>query len=103
MYSPRTLLCGTGGGLLNGLGTFGYIWVDSTRDDALIPWCFSHHASTRTEMCGLFPTLTLLRLVVEYFHIVPGEKASCRMYCDSKAALARVVDKYYEDFGTTWR
>jgi hypothetical protein len=61
-------------------------------------------SSIRTEMCGLFAAVTHLRLVVEYFHIVPSEKASCRTYCDSsRAALARVVDKYYEDFGTTWR
>jgi hypothetical protein len=55
-------------------------------------------SSTRTEMCGLFATLTHLRLIVEYFHIVLREKASCRIYCDSRAALARVDDKYYEDF-----
>jgi ribonuclease HI len=60
-------------------------------------------SSTRTEMCGLFAALTHLRLVVEYFHIIPKETASCRIYCDSKAALARVDDKYYDDFGTTWR
>jgi ribonuclease HI len=60
-------------------------------------------SSTRTEMCGLFAALTHLRLIVEHFHIVPSEKASRRIYCDSRAALAWVVGKYYEDFGTTWR
>jgi ribonuclease HI len=110
IYSTRTLLCGTDGGLLNGLGTFGYVWRDPNLDDELLPIGMGHvpgasliMPSTRTEMCGLFAALTHLRLVVEYFHIVLSEKASCRIYCDSRAALARVDDKYYEDFGTTWR
>jgi ribonuclease HI len=60
-------------------------------------------SSTRTEVCGIFAALTHLRLIVELFHIVLREKASCRIYCDSRAALARVDDKYYEDFGTMWR
>jgi hypothetical protein len=29
IYSSRSLLCGTDGGLLNGLGTLGYVWGDS--------------------------------------------------------------------------
>jgi hypothetical protein len=110
IYSTRTLLCGTDGGLLNGLGTFVYVWSDSNQDDELLPIDTGHvpgasliMSSTRTEMCGLFAALTHLRLIVEYSHIVPSGKASCRIYCDSRAALARVVDKYYEDFGTTWR
>jgi hypothetical protein len=99
IYSSRSLLCGTDGGLLNGLGTFGYVWGDSTKVDALLPFGKGHvpgasliMSSTRTEMSGLFAALTHLRLVVEYFHIIPKENASCRIYCDSKAALTRVVD-----------
>jgi hypothetical protein len=44
-----------------------------------------------------------LRLVVEFYHVVLPKDASCFIYCDSKAALARVQDTYYEGFGTTWR
>jgi ribonuclease HI len=110
IHSTRTFVCGTDGGLLNGLGTFGYVWSDPNLYDELLPIGMGHipcasliMSSTRTEIYGLFAALTHLRLVVEYCHIVPSEKASCRIYCDSRAALARVVDKYYEDFGTTWR
>jgi hypothetical protein len=35
IYSSRSLLCGTDGGLLNGFGTFGFVWGDSTKVDAL--------------------------------------------------------------------
>jgi ribonuclease HI len=110
IYSSRTFLCGTDGGLLNGFGTFGYVWSDPNLDDELLPFGRGHvpgasiiMSSTRTEMCGIFAALTHLRLVVEYFHIVLREKASCRIYCDSRATLARVDDKYYEDFRTMWR
>jgi hypothetical protein len=41
--------------------------------------------------------------LAEFFHIVLREKASCRIHCGSRVALARVDDKYYEDFGTTGR
>jgi hypothetical protein len=44
-----------------------------------------------------------LRLVVEFYHVILPKDASCFIYCDSKAALARVQDTYYEGFGTTWR
>jgi hypothetical protein len=105
IYSTRTFLCGTDGGLLNGLGTFGYVWSDPNLDDDLLPFGMRHvpgasliMSSTRTEMCRIFTALTH-----EYFHIVLRAKASCRIYCDSRAALARVDNKYYEDFGTTWR
>jgi hypothetical protein len=59
-------------------------------------------SSTRTELCGIFAAITHLRLVVEYYHIIPNKNVSCRIHCDSKAALARVVDKHYDGFGTTW-
>jgi hypothetical protein len=100
-------VCGTDGGLLNGLGTFGYVRRVPQLAGELLPFGMGHvpgasliMTSTRTEMCGIFAALTHLRLIVEFFHIVLREKASCRIYCDSRAALARVDDKYYEDFGT---
>ncbi len=107
--SPRTLSGGTDGGLLNALGTFGFVWGDYTSGDEPLPIGKGHvpgdsliMSSTRTELCGVFAALTHLRLVVEYYRIAPHQTSSCRIYCDSKAALARVVDEYYEAFGTTW-
>jgi hypothetical protein len=40
--------------------------------------------------------------IVELYHVVLPHNAVCCIYCDSKAALARVQDNYYEGFGTTW-
>ena len=78
IYSSRSLLCGTDGGLLNGLGTFGYVWGDSTKVDALSPFGKGHvpgasliMSSTRIELCGLFAAITHLRLVVESFLLIP--------------------------------
>ena len=109
--SPGAFYGGTDGGLLNELGTFGFVWGTSrTEVDKLLPVGKGHvpgasliMSSTRTELCGLFAAVTHLRLVVEYYHIIPNKNVSCRIYCDSKAALARVADKYYDGFGTTWR
>ena len=87
-----------------------YGGASSTEVDKLLPVGKGHvpgasliMSSTRTELCGLFAAVTHLRLVVEYYHIIPNKNVSCRIYCDSKAALARVADKYYDGFGTTWR
>jgi ribonuclease HI len=108
--SPGSFSGGTDGGLLNELGTFGFVWGNHAAVDELLPVGKGHvpgesliMSSTRTELCGLFAAITHLRLVVEYYHIIPNKNVSCRIYCDSKAALARVVDKYYDGFGTTWR
>jgi ribonuclease HI len=60
-------------------------------------------SSTRTEMTGLFAAITHLGLVVEYFAITPTKTTSCRIYYDSKGALARVGDKRHDGFGTTRR
>jgi ribonuclease HI len=95
---------------LNELGTFGFVWGVPNEVDKLLPVGKGHvpgasliMSSTRTELCGLFAAVTHLRLVVEYYRIIPDKNVSCRIYCDSKAALARVDDKYYDGFGTTWR
>jgi hypothetical protein len=76
-------VCGTDGGLLNGLGTFGYVWSVPQLDGALLPFGMGHvpgasliMSSTRTEMCGIFAALTHLRLIVEFYHIVLREQAS---------------------------
>jgi hypothetical protein len=104
-----TFFGGTDGGLLNELGTFGFVWgVTRNEVDTLLPVGKGNvpgasliMSSTRTELCGLFAAVTHLRLVVEYYHIIPNKNVSCRIFCDSKAALARVADKYYDGFGTT--
>jgi hypothetical protein len=60
-------------------------------------------SSTGSKIVGLFSAITHLRLLVEYYAITPAKTASCRIYCDSKAALAWVGDKHHDDFGTTRR
>jgi hypothetical protein len=40
---------------------------------------------------GLFAAITHLRLVVEYHAILPNKTVSCRIHCDSKVTLARVL------------
>jgi hypothetical protein len=58
----------------NGLGTFGYVWIDPQLTGELLPFGMGHVPgaslimfSTRTEMCGIFAALTHLRLIVEFF------------------------------------
>jgi hypothetical protein len=101
---------GTDGGLLNELGTFGFVWGKPSGIDKLfsigkgrVPGAPFIMSSTRAEMCGLFAAVTHLRLVVEYHAIRPNKEASCRIYCDSQGALARVADKHYDGFGTSAR
>jgi ribonuclease HI len=108
--SPGPFYGGTDGGLLNELGTYGFVWGNYSAVDKLLPIGKGHvpgasfiMSSTRAEMCGLFAAITHLRLVVEYYAIIPNKNDSCRIYCDSKGALARVADQYYDGFGTTRR
>jgi hypothetical protein len=91
------------------LGTFGFVWGNPRAVDKLLPIGKGHipgasliMSSTRMELCGIFAAITHLRLVVQFYHIVPPENLSCRIYCDSKGALSRVGDKFYDGFGTTW-
>jgi hypothetical protein len=72
-----------------------YGGVTSNAVDTLLPVGKGHvpgasliMSSTRTELCGLFAAVMHLRLVIEYYHIIPNKNASCRIFCDSKAALA---------------
>jgi hypothetical protein len=74
IHSTRSFVCGTDGGLLNGLGTFGYVWRDPQLTSELLPFGMVHvpgasliMSSTRTEMCGIFAALTHLRLIVVSF------------------------------------
>ena len=110
LYQARRIVAGTDGGLLNGDGTFGYVWADPETREILargqgnVPGQPVSMSSTRTELCGLFAALTHIRLVTEYFQIVPPHGGfDIVIYCDSKAALQRVQDLEFDGFGTTWR
>ena len=55
-------------------------------------------------MCGLFAAMTHVRLAIAYHHMtLPKGGIEAIVYCDSKAALQRVQDLGYDEFGTTWR
>jgi hypothetical protein len=107
---PVPLYGRTDGGLLNELGTFGFVWGEISKANALlpigkghVPWAPLIMSSTRSEIGGKFAAITHLRLVVEYYAITPTNTASCRIYCNSKVALARVGDKRHDGLGTTTR
>ena len=110
VYAGATLDSGTDGGLLNGLGTFGFVWGDPSTEAILAQGrghvdgasCFM--SSTRTELGGILAALTYLRLVIEHFRVVmPQRGLNCTVHCDSQAALRRVESLSFEGFGTTWR
>lgn len=99
IYSRTSLEAGTNGGLLASIGTFGLAWSNSCSQSILATGSgkvriMRHHMAS----------LTYLRLVCEYFHIVPKrEKFPCILHCDSKAALHRVKNLPFSTFGTTWQ
>ena len=110
LYRTKIIVAGTDGGLLNGDGTFGYLWAHPEDMTALtsgngeVPGHPVSMSSTRTERCGLFAALTHLCLIIAYYHMVlPRGGIKTTIYCDSKAALQRVQDMEYDGFGTTWR
>jgi hypothetical protein len=77
--SPGSFSGGSDGGLLNGLCTFGFVRGSPAEVDELLPVGKGHvpgesliMSSTRTALCGLFAAITHLRLVVEYYHIIPN-------------------------------
>jgi ribonuclease HI len=110
VYGHRSLAAGTDGGLVHGYGTFGYVWANPEDREVLrsgsgeVPGQGVSMSLTRTELCGRFAALTHLRLTPAYYHIVlPREGVQALVYCDSKAALQRVQDLFFVEFGTTWR
>jgi hypothetical protein len=110
LYAARQVVAGTDGGLLNYDGTFGYVWANPDDNAVLasgqgnVPGQPVSMSLTRTKMLGLFAALTHVRLVIEYFHMVlPHGAFTATVYCDSKAALQRVQDIEFNEFGTTWR
>ena len=110
LYAQRRIVAGTDGGLTNGNGTFGFIWANPEDISTLASGSGTVQghpismSSTRTELCGIFAALTYLRLAMAYFQMVlPRGGVRTIIYCDSKAALLRVQDLFYDEFGTTWR
>jgi hypothetical protein len=110
LRSPGPVYGGTDGGLLNGLGTFGFVWGNISEANALYPIGKGHvpgapliMSSTRTEIAGLFAAITHLHLVVEYYAITLTKSTSCFIHHDSKGALPRVGDTRHDSFGTTRR
>jgi len=104
--------CAPDGGMLDGIGTFGFVVADEQIQKILMGACgkvpgLKHiMSSTRTELQGIFACLTYLRLVVEYYDIpaeIIDEDFTCWVHCDSKAAISRVEGLEYETFGTMWR
>ena len=104
-----TLDAGSDGGLPNDVGTYGFRFGDPTtrmlyiEGKGLVPGGSVSITSTRAELCGMFACLSFLRLLLEYAEIPPTTKLSCTIWCDSKAALARIQNLRYKRFGTTWR
>ena len=93
----------------NGYGTFGYVWANPEDREVLtsgsgeVPGLGVSMSLTRTELCGLFAALTYMRLTIAYYHIaLPRDSVQALVYCNSKAALQRVQDLFYVEFGTTW-
>ena len=110
LYATQHLHTGTDGGLLNDIGTFGFIWGDPTtctiiaKGKGHVPSEASNISSARTELCGIFASLMYLRLVMAYFHVVvPQNGITCTVHCDSRAALQRVQNISYSGFGATWQ
>jgi ribonuclease HI len=61
-------------------------------------------SSTRTELCGVYAALCYTTLVKMFYHLVlPRKGMVCTVFCDSKAALQRIRDLSYSEYGTTWR
>jgi ribonuclease HI len=111
LYCTKKIVAGTDGGLLNGDGTYGYVWAHPddttaiTSGKGVVPGHQVSMSSTRTKMCGLFVALTHLRLIIAYYHmVIPRGGMQTTVFCYSKAALQRVQDLEYDGFfGTTWR
>ena len=100
---------GADGGLVQDVGTFGFVLGDSStgliviEGNGRVPGGAFPISSTRSELCGVLACLSYLRLLLAYAEVPPTQKLGCTLYCDSQAALARIKDLQYKRFGTTWR
>jgi len=108
LYECDRLSIGTDGGLLDKIGTFGFVFGDPASLDT---WATgngyatganNNMSSTRTELAGVFAALTYLRLIVQYYCVVLPRESSLTLYCDSKAALAGITQDHRR-FGTSRR
>jgi hypothetical protein len=74
--SEHPLHCGSDGGLLNGIGTFGFVWANASSREVLasgkgyVPGHIVGMSSTRAELCGIFAALIYLELATKYHHLV---------------------------------
>jgi hypothetical protein len=75
--SENPLHCGSDGGLLNGIGTFGFVWADASSREVLasgkgdVPGHIIGMLSTRAELCGIFAAILYLESATKYHHLVP--------------------------------
>ena len=76
VYSSQHLHTGMDGRLLNGVGTFGFIWGSPSTRTVIatgkghVPSDEHNISLACTELCGIFASLTYLRLIVAFYHIV---------------------------------
>ena len=81
--SGLSLDCGSDGGLVHDLGTFGYVWGDPASRSSIVlsrgqaPGSSTSMSSTRTELYGILAALTHLRLVIQHCHVVLPQGLSC--------------------------
>jgi hypothetical protein len=105
-----TLDVGSDGGMLDLRGTFGFICGDTATLEEIamgkgtVPGSTVIMLLTRAELCGIFAAVTDIQLVTEFYHVVqPKMGHKHTLYCDSKAALSRVTNSYFDEFGTIWQ
>jgi len=108
VYECGNISIGTDGGLLDEIGTFGYVFGDheSTETYATgkgyVNGASSNMSSTRAELAGVFAALTYMRLILQYHCVVQPSNGTITLYCDSKAALAGIT-RDHRRFGTSRR
>lgn len=108
--SSSALSNGSDGGLLDSIGTTGFVWGTTAipDDDMLVtgkvqvPGNPAHMSSTGSELCGLLATLTYARFIIDYFDLEPPVSLTVQLYGDSKTALSRFGHSR-EPPGTSWR
>ena len=109
IHSSKNLASGSDGGLLVNQGTFGFVWGNTedgsivTAGRGVVDACAGILSSTRTELVGIFASLTYLRLVMECFNVAPPAQCKITLHCDSTAAIKRVKDSECNYYGTSWR
>ena len=79
IHAETPLFGGTDGGLMEGQGTFGFVWADNSRSKIMakgkghVPGHTHGMSSTRAELCGIFAALFYVQLVTTYHYIVPTQ------------------------------